>query len=51
MDKALPECLRVVATLRAGGFKYIEIARLLHLPVGTVKQRIHRIRNEFNQHV
>jgi RNA polymerase sigma-70 factor (ECF subfamily) len=42
---ALPEHYRIVVVLRhQQGFSYEEIAEALHLPLGTVKARIHRAR-------
>ncbi|MFT6856862.1 MAG: RNA polymerase sigma factor (sigma-70 family) [Cyclobacteriaceae bacterium] len=37
--------------LRNKGFKYEEIATKLDIPIGTVKHRIHRCRNEMKQKV
>lgn len=51
MQRDLPECLRAVVLLRVAGMKYREIADQLQKPLGTIKQRIHRARNEFNQSV
>ncbi len=42
---SLPEHYRIVVMLRhQQGFSYEEIAEALHLPLGTVKARIHRAR-------
>ena len=50
MDK-LPPCLHSVVVLRKSGMKYREIADQLCKPIGTIKQRIWRARNEYGQSV
>ena len=43
----VPEVFRVALVLKEiDGLKYAEIARVLRLPVGTVRSRLHRARNE-----
>jgi RNA polymerase sigma-70 factor (ECF subfamily) len=39
-----------VLTLRVLGLNEDEMARTLHLPVGTVRSRLHRARHRFRQH-
>jgi len=31
------------------GFKYDEIAKIINIPIGTVRSRLHRARNELKQ--
>ena len=47
---ALPEEFRTVLVLKEmEGFRYDEIAAILGIPLGTVRSRIHRARNELRQ--
>ena len=40
----LPEEYKETFTMYLGGYKYIEIAKRLSLPIGTIKRRIHTAR-------
>ena len=42
----LPDELSVVFTLYVSGFKYYEIAKMLKIPLGTVKSRVHAARRK-----
>lgn len=46
---ALPKEYRVPFAMYVSGFKYREIASKLHLPIGTVKSRIHFTRKKLKQ--
>ena len=47
---ALPEALRIpLALLAAGDLKLVEIARLLELPEGTVRRRVHDARQKLRR--
>lgn len=48
----LPPDLRTTITLREiGGMSYIDIAKLMHCPVGTIRSRIHRARAMINSNL
>ena len=48
--QALPEEFRTVLVLKEiEGFRYEEIAAMIGIPLGTVRSRIHRARNELRQ--
>lgn len=46
---ALPMSLQKPFTMNANGFKYHEIAEILHIPIGTVKTRIFMARRQLRQ--
>lgn len=46
---ALPQNMRQVFLMHYRGFKYQEIANLLQLPIGTVKNRIHMARQSLQR--
>lgn len=50
----LPESLKKPFTMNTKGFKYHEIAEILHVPIGTVKTRIfvarRRLRDQLSQY-
>lgn len=48
IDK-LPMSLKKVFTMNNSGFKYHEIAEILHIPIGTVKTRIFVARRQLRE--
>ncbi|MCU0422082.1 MAG: RNA polymerase sigma factor [Bacteroidia bacterium] len=47
--EALPPSLRKPFTMNTKGFKYHEIAEILHIPIGTVKTRIFVARRQLRE--
>lgn len=48
--EALPEDYRMVLVLKElEGYRYEEIAEIVGIPIGTVRSRIHRARNELRE--
>ncbi|HYM93487.1 MAG TPA: RNA polymerase sigma factor, partial [Chitinophagaceae bacterium] len=47
----LPEIFRTPFTLYVEGYRYLEIADLLHEPLGTIKSRIHFARKLLKEQI